>query len=156
MDDVRTTDPQEPPDVHNGIKDGQSQNQVHQRRVEHATTTTVDNITSYRKNRKNKKKTSHKINNIHFGDDIRQEPQAQSIRIFFPNFNGLEFNTTSHTLLEGCKGMKDKQIDIVFLIETNTNWKHYKGKRHLNRIVRQHWKRVHLTTSNIDSKVKTL
>ena len=52
--------------------------------------------------------------------------------------------------------MQDKQIDIACLVETNTNWNHYKDKRHLNQIVRKHWKRVHLTTSNIESKAITL
>ena len=97
-----------------------------------------------------------KINNIHFGDDICQDPQVQSTRIFFQDVNGLEFTTTYHTLLATCKEMQDKQIDIAYLAESNTNWNHYKGRRHLNRIVRQHWKRAHLTMSNIENKVKTI
>ena len=52
--------------------------------------------------------------------------------------------------------MQDKQIDISCLAETNTNWNHCKGKQHLNRIVRQHWKRAHLTMSNIENKVEIL
>ena len=94
---------------------------------------------------------TNKINNIHCGDDIQQEPKTQSTRIFFQNVNGLEFSTTSHTLLETCKGMKDNHKDIACLAETNTNWRHYKGKRKLNKIVRNHWKRAHLTMSNIDN-----
>ena len=43
MDDVRTPDTQEPPDVHNGVKDCPSQSEVYQRRIEHTTTATVDN-----------------------------------------------------------------------------------------------------------------
>ena len=100
--------------------------------------------------------TISKINNIHFGEDIRQEPQAQSTRIFFRNVNGLEFNTTSHTILETCKGMQDKQIYIACLAETHTNWNHFKGRQHLNRIVRQYWNKAHLTVSNIENKVKIL
>ena len=42
MDDLRTPDPQEPLDVRNRVKDGPSQSQVHQHRIEHATTATVD------------------------------------------------------------------------------------------------------------------
>jgi len=53
-----------------------------------------------------------KINNIHFGDDIFQDPQAQSTRIFFQHFNGLECSTTSYTLLSTYRGIQDKQIDI--------------------------------------------
>ena len=52
--------------------------------------------------------------------------------------------------------MQDNQIDIACLTETNTNWNHYKGKRHLYRIVRKHWKRTHITTVNIENKVSTL
>ena len=43
MDDVRTTDSQEPPDTRNGVKDGNPQSQNQQRRIEHATTATVTN-----------------------------------------------------------------------------------------------------------------
>ena len=97
-----------------------------------------------------------KISNVHFEDDIGQDPQEHSTRIFFQNVNGLELSTTSHTLLTTCIGMQDKQIDIACLAETNTNWNRYKGKLQLNRIVRKQWKRAHLTTSNIENKVTTL
>ena len=100
--------------------------------------------------------TKHNINNVHFGDDIGRDPQEHSTRLFFQNVNGLEFSTTSHTLLVTCIGMQDNQIDIACLAETNTNWNHYKGKRHLNRIVRKHWKRSHITTANMESKMSTL
>ena len=53
------------------------------------------------------------------------------------NVNGLELNTTSHTLISTCIGMQYNQIDIECLAETNTNWNQYKGKRQLNRIVRK-------------------
>ena len=43
MDDVRTPDSQEPPDPRNDVKDGNPQSQNQQRRIEHATTATVDN-----------------------------------------------------------------------------------------------------------------
>ena len=43
MDDVRTPDSQEPPDLRNGVKDGNPQSQNQQRRIEHATTATVTN-----------------------------------------------------------------------------------------------------------------
>ena len=43
MDDVRTSNSSEPPEARNGVKDGPSQSQVHQRRIEHATTATVEN-----------------------------------------------------------------------------------------------------------------
>ena len=43
MDDVRTPDPQESPDTRNGFKGDILQSQIHQRRIEHATTVTVDN-----------------------------------------------------------------------------------------------------------------
>ena len=52
--------------------------------------------------------------------------------------------------------MQDKQIDIACLVETNTNWNHYRGKCHLNHIVRKHWKRAHITTANIEKKMSTL
>ena len=103
----------------------------------------------------NTQKTKTNINNVHFDDDIGQYPQKHSTRIFFQNVNGLEFSTTSHTLLTTYIGMQDKQIDIACLAEINTNWNHYTGKRQLNRIVRKHWKRAHLTTSNIENKVIT-
>ena len=43
-----------------------------------------------------------KINNVNFGDDISQDPQEQSTRIFFQNVNGLELSTTAHTLITTC------------------------------------------------------
>ena len=43
MDDVRTVNSQEPPDLRNGVKDGNPQSQIQQRCIEHATTATVDN-----------------------------------------------------------------------------------------------------------------
>ena len=43
MDDVRTPDSQEPPDPRNGVKGANPQSQLQQRRIEHATTATVDN-----------------------------------------------------------------------------------------------------------------
>ena len=96
------------------------------------------------------------INNVHFGNDIGQDPQKYLTRIFFQNVNGLAFSTTTHTLLATCIGMQDKQIAIACLAETNTNWNHYKGKRHLKQIVLQHWKGAHITTLNLESKVKTI
>ena len=76
------------------------------------TTNDIENNTS---------KVKTKINNVKFGDDIRQDPQENSTRIFFQNVNGLEFSSTSHTLLATCIGMQDNQIDIACLAETNTN-----------------------------------
>ena len=107
-------------------------------------------------NENSTQKIKNKINNVHFGDDIGQDPQENSTKIFFQNVNGLEFNTTSHTLLATCIGIQDNQIDIACLTETNTNWNHYKNKRHLHRIVHKHWKRAHITTANIENKVSTL
>ena len=43
MDDVRTPNSQEPLDPRNGVKDGNPQSQIQQRRIEHAITATVDN-----------------------------------------------------------------------------------------------------------------
>ena len=43
MDDVRTVNSQEPPDLRNGVKDGNPQSQNQQRRIEHATTANVKN-----------------------------------------------------------------------------------------------------------------
>ena len=43
MDDVRTHDAQEPPNTRNSVKDGNPQSQIQPRRIEHATTATVDN-----------------------------------------------------------------------------------------------------------------
>ena len=43
MEDVRTPDSQEPPNPRNGVKDCIPQSQIQQRRIEHATTATVDN-----------------------------------------------------------------------------------------------------------------
>ena len=107
-------------------------------------------------NENNTPNIKKKINNVNFGDNIRQDPQENSTLIFFQNVNVLELNTIYHTLLTTCIGMQDNQIDIACLAETNTNWNHYKGKRHLHRIVRKHWKRAHITTANIENKVSTL
>ena len=49
---------------------------------------------------------------------------------------------------------KKHDIDITCLAETHTNWRHYKGRRQLGRIVRNNWKRSHLIVSNIDNKGK--
>ena len=73
----------------------------------------------HRENNTPKEKT--KLNSVHFGDVIGQKTQEQSTRIFFQNVNGLELSTTAHTLLTICIGMQDNQIDIAFLVETNTN-----------------------------------
>ena len=43
MDDVRTPISQEPPDLCNGVRDGNPQSQNQKRRIEHATTATVNN-----------------------------------------------------------------------------------------------------------------
>ena len=43
MDDVRAPDSKEPPDPRNDVKDGNSQSQIQQRRIEHAPTATSDN-----------------------------------------------------------------------------------------------------------------
>ena len=43
MDNVRTPDSQELPDPRNGVKNGNPQSQIQQRRIEHATTATIDN-----------------------------------------------------------------------------------------------------------------
>ena len=43
MDDVHTPNSQEPPDACNSVKDGTPQSQIHQHRIDHATTVTVDN-----------------------------------------------------------------------------------------------------------------
>ena len=77
-------------------------------------------------NENNTPKEKTKINNVHFGDDISHDPQEQSTRICFQNLNGLELSTTAHTLITTCIGMQDNQIDIACLVETNTNWNHFK------------------------------
>ena len=43
MDDIHTVGSQEPPDLRNGVKDGNPQSQNQQRRIEHVTTATVTN-----------------------------------------------------------------------------------------------------------------
>ena len=74
---------------------------VHASNQEHSNLTTndIENKTS---------KVKNKINNVNFGDDIGQDPQEHSTRIFFQNVNGLEFSTASHTLLATCIGIQDK------------------------------------------------
>lgn len=66
------------------------------------------NNTVINNNEKNTKPTTTRINNVHFGDDIEQDSQEHSKRIFYQNINELEFSTTSHTLLVTYIGMQDK------------------------------------------------
>lgn len=75
-------------------------------------------------NEEKKSTTIKQIKNMHFGDDIQQEPKNQSTNIFFRNVNGLELNTISHTLLKTHKRIQDHDIGIACHAKTNTNWKH--------------------------------
>ena len=69
MDELRTTDSQEPPDTRNGVKDSTLQSQNQQRRIEHATTATVtnDHYTTIctLETRPSKDDTATAINTIH-------------------------------------------------------------------------------------------
>ena len=43
--------------------------------------------------------------------------------------------------------MKQYNIDIACLAETNTNWNHPKAKKQLYKITKQFWKRSKLSTA---------
>ena len=97
-------------------------------------------ISSKRKNKPTK------LNNNPFGD-VLQKKATDVTRILFQNVGGLELSTTGHTLEVTCQSIKQYNIDIACLTETNPNWDHPKAKKQIHKIKKQFCKRRKLTTT---------
>ena len=105
-------------------------------------TTPPSPITRSTKVQDNKKK----LKNDPFGDILKNKTK-DFIRILFQNVGGLELSTMGHTLEVTCQSMKEYNIGIACLAETNTNWNHPKAKKQLYKLTKQFWKRSKLSTA---------
>ena len=61
--------------------------------------------------------------NLSFGDIFTNKKDHDHSRIIFQNINSLELSSGYHTLELMCDSIGQLEIDIVCLVETNTNWK---------------------------------
>ena len=59
--------------------------------------------------------------NDYFGDQLSTKP-IENLRIISLNINGLDIGKDEHSLLQLCSNLQDKGVDLLCLIETNTNW----------------------------------
>ena len=100
----------------------------------------------YQSNHHQQDITKKKLNNNPFGD-VLQNKAKDVTRILFQNVGGLELSSTGHTLEVTCQSIKQYNIDIACLAETNTNWDHPKAKKQIYNIKKQFWKRSKLTTA---------
>ena len=66
--------------------------------------------------------------NLPFGDLITNKKEHDHSHIIFQNVNNLELSSGHHTLELMCDSIGQFEIDIAYLAETNTNWKHPSSK----------------------------
>ena len=78
----------------------------------------------------NRNTTNEEIldNNMTFGNELTQK-KKDITRILYSNVRGLELSTESHTLEVLCDFILKHEVDICGMAETNTHWKHPKGKK---------------------------
>ena len=69
-----------------------------------------------------------KIDNMTFGNELSQI-KKEITRILYSNVRGLELSTESQTLDVLCDFILKHEVDICGMAETNTHWKHPKGKK---------------------------
>ena len=77
-------------------------------------------------------------------------------RILFHNVNGLEVSAESLTTQLLYKFMVKEEVDICGMTETNTNWKHKRGRENLKRITSKYWNRDRIITSECKLNWKSL
>ena len=94
--------------------------------------------------------------NLPFSDIIDIVKADNHSRILFQIINSLEISTGQLTLKNTCDGISSYEIDIAYLAETNTHWKHPRGASTLRQISKRHWKYSHFITSETDLPWKAL
>ena len=85
--------------------------------------------------------------NLPFSDLITNQKEHDHSRIIFQNVNSLELSSGHHTLELMCDSIDQFEIDIVCLVETNTNWKHPSSKASFHTTQKRHWTHSHSTIS---------
>ena len=76
-------------------------------------------------------------------------------RLIFQNVDGLEISTEASTLEKISDIMLSKDVDIAYLSEKNTNWKHPRSKYEMTKSRNQFWSRVKLITSEKSTHYRT-
>ena len=126
------------------IKPFEPQCRVHNPQPNHNTTKTQthDNQT-IGANRKNKQRHAGTQQEPHQRDRIGDyewfghpfnKKSRDTTRILFHNVNGLELSDESLTNQLLCKFIVAEEVDICGMAETNTNWKHKRGRKKLKSI----------------------
>ena len=49
--------------------------------------------------------------------------EVGSLRIYYTNINGVNFDPGEHSLLQLCKTLNEKGVDLICLIERNVHWR---------------------------------
>jgi hypothetical protein len=60
--------------------------------------------------------------NVPYGNIINETKRNNTIRILYQNIRGAKVNKNWDNWNHGYNWIKDKNIDITLLTETNTNW----------------------------------
>ena len=84
--------------------------------------------------------------NLLYGDPIL-ELNPPTSRIIYNNVNGLDLSNNSATLETMFDYMYMHNVDVACMSETNAHWKNQRCKNTMYSVVRQFWKRFHITTS---------
>ena len=100
-------------------------------------------------NNSNSSSESKIYNNMTFGNELTQK-KKDITRILYSNVRGLELSTESHTLEILCNFILKHDVDICGMAETNTHWKHPKGKKKIKSMTHRYWRRDSIVTSESD------
>ena len=85
--------------------------------------------------------------NIPFDDLITSQKDKDHTRVIFQNVNSLDLSSGHHTLALMCDSIAHYVVDIAYLAETNTNWKHNYATVLFKATTKRHWRHSHSTTS---------
>ena len=88
--------------------------------------------------------------NIPWGDDIIDDKEDDSIRIYYHNVNGIYTNNDSAKASEIAMALAHKHVDIMGFSETNADWNQSKIKKRVQDAFRLQFKNTHMTTSTSD------
>ena len=118
-------------------------------------TQTHDNLTISTKNQHNhsnkgKQREPHQRerigDSVWFGHPFNKK-STDITRILFHNVNRLELSDESLTTQLLCKFIVAEEVDICGMTDTNTNWKHKRGRKKLKQITSKYWSRDRIITS---------
>ena len=81
-----------------------------------------------------------------FRDEIVNKSDHMT-RVLYQNTGSLRISSDSRKFEVICGAMYDNEVDIGYLVETNTHWQHKRTLPKINQVMRQFWSRNNLQTA---------